>query len=63
MSCLIPLLDDQIDLLRQQVKNAALSHDALFAKVSALEAENADLRGKLYPDPPVMSGTTLETPE
>lgn len=57
MSCLIALMEDQIELLRNQVKNAALSHDAQHAKITALEAENAELRGKIEPQPPLMTGT------
>ena len=56
MSCLIALLEDQIELLRKQVKDAALSHDALFARVSNLEAENTALREMHEPQPAIMSG-------
>ncbi|WP_426229283.1 hypothetical protein [Pararhizobium sp. DWP3-4] len=61
MSCLIPLLEEQIDLLRKQVKDAGLSHDAQHAKITLLEAENARLREKLYPQPPIMEGTFVPT--
>lgn len=56
MTCLVALLEDQIELLRKQVKNAAYSHDGLFARVGALEAENAVLRERLEPQPPMMLG-------
>lgn len=59
MSCLIPLLEDQIELLRKQVKDAALSHDAQFAQITSLTAENAALREKLSPTPPMMEGTAV----
>ncbi|WP_426126343.1 hypothetical protein [Pararhizobium sp. PWRC1-1] len=61
MSCLIALLEDQIDLLRKQVKDAGLSHDAQHAKITALEAENARLRGELNPSSPIMEGTFVRT--
>lgn len=57
MSCLIPLMEDQIELLRKQVKDAALSHDVQFAKITALEAENAALREQLNPTPPMMTAS------
>lgn len=57
MSCLIQLLEDQNDLLRTQVKNAGLSHDAQHARIAALEADNARLRDELDPQPPMMTGT------
>jgi regulator of replication initiation timing len=57
MSCLVPLMEEQIELLRKQVKNAALSHDALFAEIGALKAENSALREKLEPQPPMMTGS------
>ncbi|MCV9997317.1 hypothetical protein OE766_03575 [Pararhizobium sp. YC-54] len=56
MTCLVPLLEDQIELLRKQVKDAAYSHDALFSEVAALRAENATLRERLEPQPPAMTG-------
>ncbi len=56
MSCLIQLLEDQNELLRTQVKNAALSHDVQHAKITTLEAENARLRHELDPQPPMMEG-------
>jgi hypothetical protein len=62
MSCLIQLLEDQNDLLRTQVKNAALSHDAQHARITSLEAENARLREELDPMPPIMEGTFVPTP-
>ncbi|KQV31157.1 hypothetical protein [Rhizobium sp. Root1204] len=63
MSCLIPLMEDQIELLQKQVKNAGLSHDAQHARITALEAENAALREKLNPTPAMMVGAepTIDT--
>ena len=61
MSCLIPLLEDQIDLLRKQVKDAGLSHDAQHAKITTLEAENARLRHELDPQSPIIEGTFVPT--
>ena len=61
MSCLIQLLEDQNELLRTQVKNAALSHDVQHAKITTLEAENARLRHELDPQPPILEGTFVPT--
>jgi phage shock protein A len=55
MSCLILLMEDQIELLRKQVKDAALSHDAQHAKIIALEAEIAELRAKGEPQTLMMT--------
>lgn len=61
MSCLIQLLEDQNELLRTQVKNAALSHDLQHARITTLEAENARLLHELDPESTVVEGVFLPT--